>query len=499
MSERRILVVDDHLELAELLAAALENEGMRAIVALTGAEALSEAESDPPALAIVDLVLPDMLGTDLLDALARLDPPVPTVAMSGVFRGERYLRETTERHGARRFFEKPFSTDTMVKALIEVLGEIAGPSAGGEDETPPAGESEPSEDPFEVDLSETVHADTSQETEIFPDAATVLGDETRDDLKAPKPAPHPGRERQRRLGFVEDLIEVPTGPGEGAPAEAAAGADGPDPAAPAALPVRPRRSRQAPVRVVASPARGGEIGPTTAPRLLAAFFQAGSTGALELRREKVAKVIYLRDGQPTFAGSNLGGDRLLTFAVNRQAIRREDAESALALAKEGGRRIGEILIELGVLDRKSLQKLVRDQVRAIIWSTFSWREGRYAVRPHKEGRREPVTLNLPLGRLIIDGMARAVPLLVLRDDVPDAIFLTPRQAPVVPIQDLNLRPEEARLLAAADGTKTVEDLLALSDQEERPSRALLRALWDLDVLGPREQVEARSRRIGFVV
>ncbi|MFW5878898.1 MAG: response regulator, partial [Myxococcota bacterium] len=70
MNRKRVLVVDDHFELAELLSAALENEGLEAVVACSGQEALREARVSPPDLAIVDLGLPDMLGTELLEALA---------------------------------------------------------------------------------------------------------------------------------------------------------------------------------------------------------------------------------------------------------------------------------------------------------------------------------------------------------------------------------------------------------------------------------------------
>ncbi|MFW6369483.1 MAG: response regulator, partial [Myxococcota bacterium] len=411
MNRKRVLVVDDHFELAELLSAALENEGLEAVVACSGQEALREARVSPPDLAIVDLGLPDMLGTELLEALAGFDPPVPAVAMSGIFRGERYDHDATFRYGARLFFEKPFSTTMLVRRILELLGEMGEQEKRSERE-------EGEDEPLIMTLTETVHPDSGEE-EIFPDAAEVLGDE---ELASPLPEPSGGhgapaleeesesagdfercrKARRRQMGFVEDMIEV-----EPAAFDAPGGAQSVEEEAPSSVdPSLPGLVSPGPPaprsREPAAPSRGGELGASTVPRLLVAFHQAGSTGALEVRRGRVTKVIYLRDGQPVFAASNLAGDRLLAFAVSRGAIRKEDAESALALAQEGGQRIGEILVELGVLDRRLLQRLVRDQVRAVIWSTFARREGSYAIRARKESRKEPIALNLPLGALILE-------------------------------------------------------------------------------------------------
>ncbi len=515
MSRPRILVVDDHFELAELLAAALENEGLVAVVAREGEEALSEARTDRFDLAIIDLVLPDMLGMELLDAFAKLEPPVPTVAMSGVFRGERYNRDATHRHGALCFFEKPFSTTAVVSEILTILKDL-GDAPRPEEATDAAG-------PMELDLATTVQPSTSEELASFPDAATVLGKdepglqreaggESRespqgralpskikgsDSTSSPVSDRTEHQRRQRRqMGFVEDLVQVDARPApEGGPP--ASSRDDLDPALPSRssdLSVKPGLP---PRRKV--PPRGGEIAETTVPRLLAAVHEAGSTGALELQRGRVNKVVYLRDGQPTFAASNLAGDRLIGFAVNRGVLSQEDAESVLSLARDERRRIGEVLVELGVLDRRTLHRLVRDQVRAVIWSTFSWREGRYAIRPHREGRKEPITLSFPLGKLILEGTLRAVPLLVLRTDLPDEVMLAPQPAPVIPVESLNLGATDARVLVATDGTKSVGDLLTLFDEKEKDVRALLKALCDLGVLAPREQLDSRSRRIGFVV
>ncbi|KAF1290509.1 VanR-ABDEGLN family response regulator transcription factor [Candidatus Enterococcus leclercqii] len=61
-----ILIVDDEKEIADMLAAFLENEGYRVQVAYTGKEALGHLDQAPPSLALLDVMLPDIDGFSLL-------------------------------------------------------------------------------------------------------------------------------------------------------------------------------------------------------------------------------------------------------------------------------------------------------------------------------------------------------------------------------------------------------------------------------------------------
>ena len=159
MARPLVLVVEDHPELGELLAAALEHEGLEATLAASGAAALAALEGPRPAAALVNMMLPDMLGTEVLDVLASAEPPIPAIAMSGVFRGGRYAQEAAA-HGAAQFVEKPFSTQEIVAALRDLAGvEAPVPTADTGD--------------LDAELRETVQP---VDPAPYPDAAAVLAD-----------------------------------------------------------------------------------------------------------------------------------------------------------------------------------------------------------------------------------------------------------------------------------------------------------------------------------
>lgn len=65
----QILVVDDEVEIADLIALYLRNDGFEVTVCHSGGEALAALEKQVPDLAILDVMLPDMSGFDILKKL----------------------------------------------------------------------------------------------------------------------------------------------------------------------------------------------------------------------------------------------------------------------------------------------------------------------------------------------------------------------------------------------------------------------------------------------
>ena len=97
-----------------LLARLMEAEGWTPITAGKGHTAITKIASEKPAAAVVDVLLPDMMGYDVAHALRNAQ--VPFVFMTGVFKGAG-PRGTRARHGAAGYFEKPFDARDLVKAL----------------------------------------------------------------------------------------------------------------------------------------------------------------------------------------------------------------------------------------------------------------------------------------------------------------------------------------------------------------------------------------------
>lgn len=125
----RILVVDDERDITALVAYHLAREGYRVSTASCGSEALEAAEQDHPDLVVLDLMLPDVSGQDVLRQLRDR----PETAGIGVIvltaRREEADRIEGLALGADDYLVKPFSPQELVLRVGAVLRRLQAPSS----------------------------------------------------------------------------------------------------------------------------------------------------------------------------------------------------------------------------------------------------------------------------------------------------------------------------------------------------------------------------------
>jgi DNA-binding response OmpR family regulator len=114
----RILVVDDDPEITKLLEKYLSNDGYDVSVASNGAGALSAASAAEPDLVILDIVLGNEDGREVLREL-RLISDVPTIFLTG--RGLESERIAGLKLGADDYMVKPFSLGEMSARIESIL------------------------------------------------------------------------------------------------------------------------------------------------------------------------------------------------------------------------------------------------------------------------------------------------------------------------------------------------------------------------------------------
>jgi two-component system sensor histidine kinase/response regulator len=123
-SPRVALVVDDDPDLALLCALHLQGAGYQVLEAYTGAQALDLARTTPPAVVVLDRMLTDCDGLDVLAALrddVRL-AGIPVVMVSA--RAQDQDRLDARRAGAQDYVVKPFDAEQLVAAVDGVLDAV---------------------------------------------------------------------------------------------------------------------------------------------------------------------------------------------------------------------------------------------------------------------------------------------------------------------------------------------------------------------------------------
>ena len=114
----RVLVIDDNLAVQELARSVLEREGFRVVDAVEGAAGLELAGARQPSVVVLDLMLPDMSGEQILQELRRRSR-VPVLILSA--KGDAEQRIHKLELGADDFLPKPFHPRELVARVRALL------------------------------------------------------------------------------------------------------------------------------------------------------------------------------------------------------------------------------------------------------------------------------------------------------------------------------------------------------------------------------------------
>ena len=119
--EAFILVVDDEPDILHLLDYNLKKAGFRVLLAKDGPEAIDMARSKKPDLILLDIMLPDMEGTEVLRRLKSKEETarIPVIMLTA--KGEEVDKIVGFELGAEDYITKPFSPREMVLRVKAVL------------------------------------------------------------------------------------------------------------------------------------------------------------------------------------------------------------------------------------------------------------------------------------------------------------------------------------------------------------------------------------------
>ena len=116
----KILVIDDEPIVRISCERTLAPEGYDVTLTASGKEGLEIMEKETFGLVLLDLKMPDMDGIEVLDNIKGKWPDTKVVMVTGYSTVDTAVQAL--RFGAFNFIEKPFTPDTLLKAVKEVFG-----------------------------------------------------------------------------------------------------------------------------------------------------------------------------------------------------------------------------------------------------------------------------------------------------------------------------------------------------------------------------------------
>lgn len=117
---KRILLVDDDVEIVESMRIALEASGYQVLVARDGNQGLAMAERDDPDLMILDMMMPKRSGFLVLERLRRTRKVPMRIIMVTANEGSRH-KAYAEMLGVDDYIRKPFAMDRLLDSVGRLL------------------------------------------------------------------------------------------------------------------------------------------------------------------------------------------------------------------------------------------------------------------------------------------------------------------------------------------------------------------------------------------
>ena len=220
----------------------------------------------------------------------------------------------------------------------------------------------------------------------------------------------------------------------------------------------------------------GDLAEGVVPDLLREIYVGRRNGSLTLARGEERQSLRFRRGHIVNAHTNVLEDRLGEMLVRRGLLSEADLARATEIVVREGRRLGEVLAELELIDASGLEDAVALHIHEMLAKVFLWHEGSYAFaeEPEAEAGHE-LTLKLSTGELILEAVQAVRDPDVVRyalGDMDRVLVLS--SDPLLRFQKLTLSPEDGFVLSRVDGVTSGREIVQLIPlPPERTQRSLL--------------------------
>ena len=132
---------------------------------------------------------------------------------------------------------------------------------------------------------------------------------------------------------------------------------------------------------------------------------ARASGELKLITGKNTAHVYFERGNVTFAGLSNRPLKLGELLLREKRIRKKDLNKILK-KKSQGKKLGALLIEAGMIKESELRSAIEEQIKETIYEVVRWRDGIFAFEHGKKVRAQEILVDIPLDRLMLEGLKR---------------------------------------------------------------------------------------------
>ena len=239
----------------------------------------------------------------------------------------------------------------------------------------------------------------------------------------------------------------------------------------------------------------GTLDDFTLPDIFRLMSYSKKTGRLDVERQAGTGKVFFREGDVYYAESSLSRDPIGQKLLRSGSITESQLRKALDEQAASGDRIGQILVSSGAVEEQDLEAAVRMQIEDAIFDLLRWELGEFDWEPGAEVEAE-VPLSVSVENLIMEASRRLDELEVMKRKVPSFNSI-PAMVPRPPegAAEINITPQEWRVLVLVDGVRSVEDIAEIVGVDRFEGMRVLYGLASaglIEVTGEAEEVAAEE-------
>lgn len=207
----------------------------------------------------------------------------------------------------------------------------------------------------------------------------------------------------------------------------------------------------------------GEIWEGVVPGILRGLYVGRRTGTLTFQHQGEHRGVHFRRGSIVNADTDAREDRLGAVLSRSGRLSDADRKRAEGFALRDRKRLGSVLVEMGIMDRPALEEALALHVDAVLSKVFVWTEGRYEFREYAElPLADEMTLRVSTGDLILQAAHSVQDPDVVRYNLGDVDrALVASSDPLLRFQRIQLSPLDGYVMSRVDGVLTAREVVQL--------------------------------------
>src|SRR2546428_59699 len=204
----------------------------------------------------------------------------------------------------------------------------------------------------------------------------------------------------------------------------------------------------------------GSLKEASLPDVLQVLALGQKTGCLSIADRSNFGYIYFDKGRICYASIVNRRDRLGDILVKHQKITSNQLDAAIhRQSKERDKKLGEILVGMGVISQEDLERYMRVQIEESVYYLFTWTQGTFNFESEVRPERQDFLVNINPESLLLEGARRVDEWSLIEKKIPsfDLIFTVDKDR--LAISEAALTETQQRVLPLLDGARDMNQVI----------------------------------------